>query len=70
MLFEKFPPNRFVEQAHQANGMLIIHSDYHVGVPDIMNPGYMFVSDTLNPVTAKTIQKQCRALQRLGNGDF
>ena len=65
-----FFAGRLVKQAHKADGDFIINRHDHVQIFDIVNPGYMLVSNALDAMFAEPVAQQRRALQRFTGHNF
>ena len=60
----------FVEQLEQPQGHIVVYCRQVVSVFAVMNPGNMFVADSLYSVTSEAVVHQSGTLESLGNHQF
>lgn len=58
-------PGIGVEEPYQCHRVRVVHGHDHVGIANIVNPGYVLVPDALDPMRPKPIAQEGRALERL-----
>ncbi len=62
-------PGLLVEEAQEAEAILVVDRGHGVGIADVVHPGDVLVADALDPMSAKAVEKERRALPRLGGDD-
>ncbi len=60
----------FVEHPCQIDDGIVIDGGDKIGIPDIMDPGHVFVANTFNAMRTKTIFQQGRALLGFTRDNF
>ena len=64
------PARGLVEQAQDAQAILVVNGRHRIGVAHVVDPGDVLVADALDAVVAEAVHEQRRALQRFGGDDL
>ena len=63
LLLEVVASDLLIEESEEVLRILIVDSDDHVSILDVVDPWNVLVADSFDPVSAESVVEECRALQ-------